>query len=136
MTEAEVEFHLADMAAVDEERFEWECAMNTKDVFRAISALEIDVQRGVRSVNAVIDSDTQNGLAHQAYTYHGDCSRVAYRLGREWALKNRPTYAELALQDRRHAEARERRDARIAKDNWERGEGWLNADLFCDEPTY
>ena len=132
-SDAELDFHTADMASVEDERFEWDCALNTKDVFRAVSALEIDVLRGVRSVrHAVIDSDTQNGLAHQAYARQGDCSRVAYKLGREWALSNCSTYAELALRDRRHAEARDRRDARIAKRNWERGVGWKNAELFID----
>ncbi len=105
-----------DLSDVDDELFESYCVMNTKDVFRAVSALEMDVRRGVRTVRyAVIDSDTQNGLALQAYKHLGDCSRLAYKLGREWAIANCATYAKLALQDRRHAVARKRRDARIAK---------------------
>ena len=94
----------------DDELLESSCTMDIKDVFRAVSALEMDVWRGVRTVRyAVIDSDTQNGLALQAYKHLGDCSRLAYKLGREWALANCATYAQLALQDRRHLDPEERR---------------------------
>ncbi len=130
------EFRAADMAAIDDERFEWDSMRSTKDVFRAVKHLEGYVLRGVRSVrNATIDSDSLNGLAHQAHTRTGDRTRIAWKLGRAWALTNLPTYAELALRDRRHERERERRDAREAKHNWERGEGHLNFARFCDEPA-
>jgi hypothetical protein len=126
----------ADMAAVDDERFERDCAQSTKDVFREVKHLEGYVQRGVRSVrNAEIDSDSLNGLAQQALTRTGDRSRSAWKLGRAWALANLPTYAELALRDRRHERERYQRDARIAKENWERGDTLANLELFCDQPA-
>lgn len=115
-------FRAADMAAIDDERFEELCSEDPKSVWRAIKRLELDVLRGVRSVRAEIDSDTQNGLAQQAYDRYGDHARKAFKLGREWALSHRPTFAELSRRERRFEERRLREDARLAKQAWERGE--------------
>lgn len=124
-----------ELVALDEEAFERACVLDAKSVYHAISLLELDVLRGVRSVRqAEIDSDTLNGLAHQAYVRMGDRSRIAWRLGRAWGLANRPPYAELRLRDRRVAHDREARRAAEAQLNWELGEDWKNFELFCDEP--
>jgi hypothetical protein len=110
-----------DADSLDDELFEWECARQPKEVWRAVKQLESDVRRGVRSARAEIDSDTLNGLAQQAYDRHGGHAKKAFKLGREWALSHRPTFAELSRRDQRHSERRLRDDARLAKHAWERG---------------
>lgn len=100
---------------IDDEFFERACAQDSKLVWRAIKRLELDVLRGVRSVRAEIDSDTQNGLAQQAYDRFGGHARKAFKLGRQWALSHRPSFSEVALHERRFEERRRREDARLAK---------------------
>ncbi len=110
------EFRKADMAAIDDELFEQDCARSSKDVYREVKHLEGYVLRGVRSVrHATIDSDSLNGLAHQAFTRTGDRNRIAWRLGRDWALSTLPSFSELRQQERRFCERNQRRQLREAK---------------------
>jgi len=107
-------------------------ATHDKKVFRALDRLRQDVLRGAKAAvrDAVLDTDTMDALAREAYLDRRDPRHTARRLGREWALKNAAPHADQRSREQRFEERRVRRDERKAKENGER-EGLLaNPELF------
>lgn len=130
MTDKEADELSADDLAQSQE-FRERALAHSPELQEDVQILREAVLAGIKSVRGgEVDEDTLQAIAQQAFIEGRGAVFTARRLGRAWGLANRPAYAERDLRARRNAERREQRDARAAKENWERGDASANEELF------